>query len=68
MPPDYDKKIDFHALVQQDAEFKQLLVANGGQMDFQNPKHVLCVLDSALVSNIAAAKDLTLEAFVIPPP
>jgi hypothetical protein len=49
MPPDYDKKIDFHALVQQDVEFKQLLVANGGQMDFQNPKHVLCVLDSVLL-------------------
>jgi hypothetical protein len=46
MPPDYDKKIDFHALVQQDAVFKQLLVANGGQMDFQDPEHVLCVLDS----------------------
>jgi hypothetical protein len=40
-PPNYDKKIDFHELVQKDVDFKNLLVANNGHMDFQDPRHVL---------------------------
>jgi hypothetical protein len=39
--PNYEKKIDFHELVQKDPDFKTLLVENDGHMDFQDPKHVL---------------------------
>jgi 23S rRNA (adenine1618-N6)-methyltransferase len=39
--PEYDESIDFHALVQLDADFKRLLVANKGRMDWKNPEHVM---------------------------
>lgn len=39
--PSYDESIDFHALVQLDEEFRRLLIANKGRMDWKNPNHVM---------------------------
>ena len=39
--PDYDARIDFKKLVELDGEFKKLLVANGGVMDWKDERHVL---------------------------
>jgi 23S rRNA (adenine1618-N6)-methyltransferase len=56
--PNYSESIDFHELVQLDGEFKRLLVANAGRMDWKNPEHVMQLTKCLLKRDFALSIEL----------